>query len=67
MRSDSSAARAMVQRQGIGGVRHWQRQERDKVLSISAVYTFRAELHRCWDKEFDKEETLQFALHDKGD
>ena len=46
VRSDSSAARAMVQRQGIGRVRHldasllWvQQKEKDKVLSIAAAPT----------------------------
>ena len=46
VRSDSSAARAMVQRQGIGRVRHldasllWvQQKEKEKVLSIVAVPT----------------------------
>ena len=46
VRSDSSAARAMVQRQGIGRVRHldasllWvQQKEKDKVLSTAAIPT----------------------------
>ena len=46
VRSDSSAARAMVQRQGIGRVRHldaallWiQQKEKEKVLAVSAIPT----------------------------
>ena len=45
VRSDSSAARAMVQRQGIGRVRHldasllWAQKEKEKVLSIAAIPT----------------------------
>ena len=46
VRSDSSAARAMVQRQGIGRVRHldasllWvQQKEKDKVLTTGAIPT----------------------------
>ena len=46
VRSDSSAARAMVQRQGIGRVRHldaallWvQQKEREKIFSVSAIGT----------------------------
>ena len=46
IRSDSSAARAMVQRQGIGRVRHldaallWvQQKEKDKIFSVAAIGT----------------------------
>ena len=46
VRSDSSAARSMVQRQGIGRVRHldaallWiQQKEKDKILTVSPIPT----------------------------
>ena len=67
VRSDSSAARAMVQRQGIGRVRHldasllWvQQKEKDKVLTAGA------KLRRHRRQELDPQETLWAALHAEG-
>lgn len=66
-RSDNSAARAMVQRQGIGRVRHldasllWiQQKEKDKILSVNPI---RAELRRHRDKVMDEEKIVRLAVH----
>ena len=71
VRTDSSAARSMVQRQGIGRVRHldasllWvQQKESERAFSVAAIPS---ELNSAdiGTREFDKEEIARPTLHDE--
>ena len=59
----------MTQRQGIGRVRHLDAsllwiQQKEKIITVAAIYSLKAQQRRYWHEEFGKEALERLALHD---